>query len=581
MSLVKISCDNKPIFLTFAKNYQMRFILPLVFVASQLMAQPRNVIIFIGDGYGISAKTAARMALGQGQQDAKFSDQAGFHVLNADKLSYQGTLTTHSANSWITDSAPGSTVYACGKRGKVHNEAIAFDLYNMQAIETVLEQAKKAGYAVGVVTTTRVTHATPADFTSHSWNRDLENEIAAQMISSTQAEYAECYGAKYDSAQHWVLPEPKVGVDIDVIMGGGARHYLPQADISPNAILRDAHGHQMREGFGKHKIMKGSREQNVDLIELAKNRGYTYVNTREALSAIDLNKFKSGGKEKLLGLFNRNHLEYEHDRQMRSKHEPTLAEMTRIAIEVLKRKGGDKGFFLMVEGGRIDHLEHANSGGIVVRDSVYHIGCDHEVASPDEIYDGINRDTSGNYGSDYLIKEVVAFDHAIGEGRKLLKDTLRNTLIFSTSDHECGGLALIALHDKAMKPDSMRAQVRTYAEEPKQTYRKSTSINPIGVKPGAPWFPEYEMYQFQGYSWPRPKCDTCRRIVISYGSNPVVNGNGRIVGATPGNHTPQDVWVGCEDNLGGKFASKITGRGQLDNTDLTPIMQLFLGLKVY
>ncbi len=559
----------------------MRLIIAILFLSVQALAQPKNVIIFIGDGYGITAKTAARMAMGQGQQDARFSDQPGFHKLNADKLSYQGTLTTHSANSWITDSAPGSTVFACGKRGKVHNEAVAFDMNRMEAIETVLEQAKKAGYAVGVVTTTRVTHATPADFTAHSWNRDLENEIAAQMISSTQAEYAECYGSKYDSLVHWILPVPKIGVEVDVILGGGARHFLPQAGNSPNATFRTAKGLPIPDKSGQPKTMKGSREQNIDLIELAKKRGYTYVNTLDALQSVDLTAFKPGSKTKLLGLFNRNHLEYEHDRQTVAPHEPTLAEMTRIAIEVLKRKGGNKGFFLMVEGGRIDHLEHANSGGLVVRNNVYHIGCDHEVASPDEIYDGINRDTSGNFGSDYLIKEVIAFDHAIGEGRKLLKDSKRKTLIFSTSDHECGGLALIALHDKEIKPDSLRAAVRTYAEEPKQPGQKTPCINPRGVIPGAPWFPEYTYYEFQGYHWPKPKCETCRRIVISYGSNPVVNGNGRIVGSTPGNHTPQDVWVGSEDNMGGRFAGKISGRGQLDNTDLTPIMQAFLGLRVY
>jgi alkaline phosphatase len=544
-----------------------------LFLTAHFYAQPRNVIIYIGDGYGMSAKAATRLAMGQGQTGARYSTDHGFQVLNADRLKYQGTLTTHSMNSWITDSAPGSTVYACGQKGKVHNEAIAFNMDAMMPVETILEYAKKQGYAVGVVTTTRVTHATPADFTTHTWSRDLENELAAQMISSTQTQYMECYGAAYDSSKHWVLPSPKIGVEIDVILGGGASRFLPKAVSSANAVVNE-----------KIKF-KGNRTADIDLIALAQKRGFEYVNQRDALLNLDYSKFKPGGQAKLLGLFNSSHMAYENDRQTEFAHEPTLALMTEVAIEVLKRKGGEKGFFLMVEGGRIDHLEHANSGGIVAKDGKFHIGCDHEVASPDEIYTGINDSVSGNYGSDYLIKEVLAFDHAIGEGRKLLQDTTRKTLLFSTSDHECGGLAVVALHDEADEQKN-GTKVRTYASEPKQAaaFGDGTHINPNGVSPGKSWFPDYEKYDFQGYKWPRPRTKTSPRIVISYGSNPVVNGNGTSYLSgynAPGNHTPQDVWVGADDNQKGAWASRITGRGQLDNTDITPIMRDFLGLDGY
>ena len=552
----------------------------IFFSGSALAQKPKNVIIFIGDGYGIAAKTATRMALGQGQTGARYSDDQNYHLLDADKLKYSGTLTTHSMNSWITDSAPGSTVYACGKKGKVHNEAIAFNMDANIPVETILENAKKNGYAVGVVTTTRVTHATPADFTTHTWNRDLENELAAQMISSSQAQYAEIYGSLYDSAGlHWVLPEPKIGVELDVIMGGGASKFLPKSRKSAHGKILDDRGLPILDATGREKTMAGGRADEIDLVSFAEQRGFQYVNSRAALRAIDLKQFKPGSKAKVLGLFNTSHCNYEHDRQTVASHEPTLAEMTEIAIEILKRKGGDKGFFLMVEGGRIDHLEHANSGGVFMKDSIYHIGCDHEVASPDEIYKGINNDTSGNYGSDYLIKEVLAFDHAIGQGRKLLEDQNRETLIFSTSDHECGGLAVIALHDE-QDLQKNGTKVRTYADAPAQARAKDApeSINPKRLTPGAAWFPEYDMYEFQGYQWPHAKSDAAHRIVISYGSNPGVNGNTPKPPHAPGNHTPQDVWVGADDNMNGKFASKIIGRGQLDNTDITPIMKEFLGL---
>ena len=148
-------------------------ILSMVATATAQAQQPRNVIIYIGDGYGIAAKTAARMALGQGQDTRRFSNDINFQAMAIDKLRYTTMVTTHSKNSWITDSAPGASVYAAGKKGKVNNEAIAFDMETNQPIETILENAKKNGYAVGLVTTTRITHATPADFASHIWNRDI------------------------------------------------------------------------------------------------------------------------------------------------------------------------------------------------------------------------------------------------------------------------------------------------------------------------------------------------------------------------------------------------------------------------
>lgn len=78
----------------------------------------RNVIIYIGDGFGIAPKTATRMALGQGKEGQRFTSDADFKKLALDNLKYSATVTTHSLNSWITDSAPGASVYAAGKSGK-------------------------------------------------------------------------------------------------------------------------------------------------------------------------------------------------------------------------------------------------------------------------------------------------------------------------------------------------------------------------------------------------------------------------------------------------------------------------------
>ena len=557
----------------------------LVFIAlfcTLLASAQKNVIVFIGDGYGIAPKTAARMSLGQGQPGSVFSSDAKFQLMAVDKLKYVTMVTTHSNNSWITDSAPGATVYAAGKKGKVNNEAVAFDVINGVPVETILENAKKNGYAVGLVTTTRVTHATPADFASHSWNRDLEDIIAAQYLSKSQDEYAANFGAAYDSmGKHWVLPAPKVGVELDVILGGGSRHFLPKINKG-NEIVRDSKGAVITITAGGTDTVRniGKRSDNIDFVEIAKNRGYVYVNSRDALGNLDLTQFTATNNKKLIGLFNTSMMNYEQDRQLVAPWEPTLADMTDIAIKVLKAKS-TKGFFLMVEGGRIDHIEHANGGGITYADDKKSIklSYDKETFSPDVIYgDTVTKPYTGIYGSDFLIKEVLAFDYAVEKGRQLLSDNTAQTLIFSTSDHECGGTALVGLHDEA---DFQKngTKIRTYAATPSQDAANGGGSNPrfAGVTPGAKWFPDYTMVDFQGYKWPQATA-TGRRIVISYGSNPLANGNGTNVGATPGNHTPADIWVGADDNVNGTWASKITGRGLMDNTDLTPIMKDFLGL---
>lgn len=556
-------------------------------MATALMAQqPKNVIVFIGDGYGIAPRTAARMALGQGQDDSRFSDDPNFRLMAADNLKYTAMVTSHSMNSWVTDSAPGATVYAAGKKGKIHNEAVAFNMDANTPVETILEYAKKQGYAVGLVTTTRVTHATPADFASHVWNRDLEDIIAAQYISSSQAEYAAIFGAGYDPVnKHWELPSPKVGVELDVILGAGARHFLPKTAPSPYKAVVDKNGNPVMNAAGTAVNLSGSRVDNLDLIQNAKDRGFVYVNSRDALRNLDLNQFANGNNKKLLGLFQSSMMDYEQDRQLNYPWEPSLADMTEIAIEVLKRKGGSKGFFLMVEGGRIDHLEHANAGGITYAPgtTTMSVSADKETFSPDDVYVSATAPVvPGIYGSDYLIKEVLAFDYAIQKGRNLLQDNNRQTLIFSTSDHECGGLTVVGLHDEADAQQN-GTKIRTYAKTPKQDAASGNGTNPkpAGLTPGANWFPSYELYDFQGYKYPKPTSATTSRIVISYGSNPVVNGNNPNLGGTPGNHTPQDVWVGSDDNMNGAWASKITGRGLLDNTDLTPIIKDFYGFDKY
>ncbi len=572
---------------------------------AQAQAAPtnNNVILYIGDGFGLAPKTAARMAMGQGRDGKRFTTDAGFQVLNLDKMKYNATVTTHSLNSWITDSAPGASVYACGKNGKQDNEVLALNPANGQAIETILEAAKKQGYAVGLVTTTRVTHATPAAFASHIWFRDLEDYIAAQYVASTEAQYEAIYNSspvasyRYNAPRDWVLPTPKVGVELDVLLGGGSRHFLPKNVASPYETIVDAAGNPINNPAtgAPATLTRGRRADDVDLVSYAvQQRNYKFVNSRDALLDVGANLAQYGpGGKKLLGLFNPSHVNFEQDRQTDAAWEPSLADMTRVAIQVLQAKSGGKGFFLMVEAGRIDHLEHANTGGISLVAGApanqYTVDADKPafVGGGEANYGAApsTARTTNVYGSDYMIKEVMAFDYAVAEGRALMATPASGkTLIFSTSDHECGGFAVTGLHDEADAQQN-GTKIRTYAGQiTKSVAAESGYATPTNLVRGdggaGGWFPDYVMNSFQGKNYPQPASATAKRIVVAYGSNPLTNGNGTKAGGTPGNHTPQDIWVAAEDNTN-THASQITGRGLLDNTALTPIMADFMQLTAF
>ena len=583
-------------------------------VHAQAAATNNNVIIYIGDGFGLAPKTAARMAMGQGRDGKRFTSDAGFQVLSLDKLKYNATVTTHSLNSWITDSAPGASVYACGKPGKQDNEVISLNPATGASIETILEAAKKQGYAVGLVSTARITHATPAAFASHIWFRDLEDYIAAQYISSNEAQYEAIFNSspttsyRYTAARDWVLPTPKVGVELDVILGGGARHFMPRTRTAASSYetIVDRNGAPIIDpATGVAATLKGNRADDVDLVSYAVGqRNYGYVNSRDALNNLNISQYGPGGK-KLLGLFHSSHVNFEQDRQTNAAWEPSLAEMTRMAIEVLKAKSNGKGFFLMVEAGRIDHLEHANTGGITVvanpaGGNQYTVDSDkptfalggeaNYVATPS------TARTTNVYASDYMIKEVMAFDYAVAEGRALLATptTTGKTLIFSTSDHECGGFTVTGLHDEADLQQN-GTKIRTYSGQITKSVAAETGYaTPTSLVRGdggaGGWFPDYVMNTFQGKDYPQPASATGKRIVVAYGSNPLTNGNGTRAstgvgsnqGATPGNHTPQDIWVGAEDNANSADptfgAQGISGQGLLDNTSITPLMARFLGI---
>ena len=252
--------------------------------------RPQNVILFITDGYGPSSATMARDFLRQ---------QRGVTSLATDSL-LVGSVRTFAADSRITDSAAGATAFAA--QTKTYNGAIAVDTLQ-RPVATLLEAAERRGMATGLVATSRITHATPAAFSAHVVERGMENEIAAQQINK----------------------------GIEVILGGGRRHFLPQND-------------------------DGAREDGRHLISEAQQQGYRYVTNTDQLARIT--------STPVLGLFSASHMDYEIDRN--PADQPSLTAMTKKAIELLQ--SNDNGFFLMVEASRIDHAGHSNDAAAHLHD---------------------------------------------------------------------------------------------------------------------------------------------------------------------------------------------------------------------
>lgn len=213
--------------------------------------------------------------------------------LSFEKLPYVGLVTTYSADQWVTDSAAAATAMATGYKTKNGMIAVKPD---GTPVKTVLEAAQEAGKAVGLISTNTIYDATPAAFGSHWGQRSGSSAIAAQLVEHK----------------------------IDVLLGGGADQFFPK-------------------GVGP-----GVRADGVNLVEQAKAAGYTYVANATELAAA------SGAK--LLGLFTPSYMDYQYDRPLVKRDEPSLAEMTQKSLDLLSKDAD--GFFLMSEGARIDHMAH-------------------------------------------------------------------------------------------------------------------------------------------------------------------------------------------------------------------------------
>jgi alkaline phosphatase len=278
------------------------------------------------------------LMIGDGMGLAQISAGKTFKgKLNLERIKVIGLLTNHPCDGYVTDSAAGATAMSTGY--KTRNGSIGVDCDGKER-ETVLEYADKIGKSTGIVAVCSITHATPASFVAHVPDRRMQARIAEQIA---------------------------IEAETDLYLGTGWIWFLPESQ-------------------------GGKVEGERNLLDIMKERGYTYISKPEELDTLD---FK--GISRLIGLFAAEHPPFAPGRR------PSLAEMTRKAIQFLSRD--PDGFFLMVEGSQIDWAGHANN-------------------------------------SDQILKEMADFDDAIGVALDFAERD-GNTLVIITADHETGGYALV------------------------------------------------------------------------------------------------------------------------------------------
>lgn len=302
------------------------------------LRRAKNVVLFVGDGMGVSTVTASRILEGQLKGvDGEFSR------LSFENFPHLAMAVTASHNQQTSDSAPTATAMVAGI--KTNDGAISTDpamdrnetdasVVAAHSVKTILEEAEERGMSTGVVSTARITHATPAVNYAHIGNRDWENNSSLPAGATV----------KDIAAQ---LIEMPYGDGIEVVLGGGRSNFTTNTMADPEYPTR-----------------MGSRTDGRDLTaEWQQMSKSAYVWNQAQFDAINPRKTKH-----LLGLFERSHMKYEADRANDVAGEPSLAEMTKKAIEILKQN--KKGFYLMVEAGRIDHAHHAGNAHRALTDTI-------------------------------------------------------------------------------------------------------------------------------------------------------------------------------------------------------------------
>jgi alkaline phosphatase len=344
----------------------------------------RNLIILIGDGFGVGHRTATRIMLHGVSQGKSLAPLA------MDEMPATALVRTASLNSIVTDSSPGAAAYATGNKSDNNQQGVfpddTADPFDNPRVETIGEYlARTQGKWLGIVTTTDVTDATPGAFGVHTANRSAGTGIADQLFDETVQK-----------------------ANLRVLLGGGRGWFLPNGTAGSQRSASSDYQlpEELATAWG---VVRGSVDPGRDLLKEYESAGFTYVTDRDKLNAV------AAGTRRLLGLFHLGNLNPALDRiekrRGRSKlvdeygfpNQPMLDEMVDAALTVLRQ--APSGFVLMVEGGLIDKQAHA-------------------------------MDT------ERFLLEAIEFDRAVARANRFA-DRNGSTLVLVTADHETGGVNVI------------------------------------------------------------------------------------------------------------------------------------------
>jgi alkaline phosphatase len=324
----------------------------------------KNVILFVGDGMGISTITAARILEGQ---KIKGSTKGEENLLSFEQFPNAALSRTYSVNQQVSDSAPTMTAMVTGVKNNDSALSVTADAAkstdltsNAQKLKTILEQAKERGMAAGVVTTARVTHATPAACYAHTTNRNWESDTDVSAGKTT----------KDIAAQ---LLDSNAGKSIEVVLGGGRTYFMPSNQFDPEyTTIPGKRRATTGTPAGRDLISEWKKlpARVVDPTTGAVSSAVIADNPRSAYvwKKSDFDAINPANVDRLLGLFEPSHVQYEADRENDPAGEPSLADMTTKAIDILAKNRN--GYFLMVEGGRIDHGHHAGNAYRALTDAI-------------------------------------------------------------------------------------------------------------------------------------------------------------------------------------------------------------------
>jgi alkaline phosphatase len=325
----------------------------------------KNVILFVGDGMGISTVTAARILAGE--KAGLAGPERG--ELYFEKFPNVALSKVYQYDQQTPDSAPTATAMHTGYKTResmlgVNHTTSRYECLATEntahAVKSIAEYAAEADKSVGFVSTARITHATPASGYAHISVRDWED--GGHITSHPNCTALAANTQVADIAFQAINPSnTALQGKLKVLLGGGRTYFLPNTVSDP----------EYSSTKGRRKDGKNLTTDWVSSRTFRGNAKFVWGQSGGSVTVPAANDFSlvtGANTDYLLGLFEPSHVQYEADRANDPAKEPSLTDMTKKAIEILKKD--KKGFFLHVESGRIDHAHHAGNARRALEDTI-------------------------------------------------------------------------------------------------------------------------------------------------------------------------------------------------------------------